>query len=81
MSEELKGRIISWLENARSTGAFDGHDEETMEFNQLDEKDLRYYLEDWMLPTLPSHYTDEEELLENEGKELYDIWKGLGFKL
>ena len=48
MSKEKKEMVISWLESNRNNGFFDGHPEEKMDFNSLDDKSIQWYYDNWV---------------------------------
>lgn len=45
-----RNEIIDWLETNRNNGFFDGFTEETMDFRKLDNEELEWYYENWVIP-------------------------------
>lgn len=63
LSEYAKERTISWLEGMQQGGAFDGFQEQNMEFRNLDDDDLKYYFVEWFFTEPDEDVEDEKELI------------------
>ena len=63
LSEYAKERTISWLEGMQQNGAFDGFQEQNMEFRNLDDDDLKYYFVEWFFTEPDEDVEDEKELI------------------
>lgn len=50
--KEVKQLVIGWLENTRSSGAFEGFAEEEMDFDTLSPDEISWYFQEWVLPDL-----------------------------
>lgn len=48
--EEIRRETILWLENTRSSGGFEGFDEEEMNFEELTDDEIDWYFEEWVFP-------------------------------
>lgn len=46
--EEIRKETIAWLENTRSSGGFEGFDEDEMNFEELTDDDIYWYFEEWV---------------------------------
>lgn len=40
---------VSWMESMKQTGGFDGFPEEDMDYKSLDDGELDYYFQNWIL--------------------------------
>lgn len=43
---------ISWLEQNRNNGFFEGHMEQDMNFSKLNDTELRWYWDEWIEPDI-----------------------------
>ena len=50
--KEVKKLVVGWLENTRSSGAFEGFAEEEMDFDTLSPDEISWYFQEWVLPDL-----------------------------
>ena len=50
--KDLKNLVVDWLENVRSSGAFEGFAENEMDFNTLSPDEISWYFNEWVLPDL-----------------------------
>ena len=64
LNKYAKDRTISWLESMQENGAFQGQQENEMDFRKLSNDDLIYYFLEW-------YFTDDDQTaLENDEIEL-----------
>lgn len=70
LSVYAKERTINWLNGMQSQGAFEGFDEETMDFEKLSDEDLAYYFVEWYFTEAEEELEDEEELIEERKRIL-----------
>ncbi len=63
LSEYARLRTINWLNGMQSSGAFDGFDEENMDFESLSNEDIRYYFIEWYFTEPDEEVEDEPELI------------------
>lgn len=69
-----------WLEVMRSNGAFDGFPEETMDFEEIELDDLRYYFDNWIEKGEKMRFareSTEDFLVHNKGSIVSVDAKGL----
>lgn len=83
LSEYARLRAINWLNGMQSSGAFDGFDEENMDFESLSNEDIRYYFIEWYFTEPDEEVEDEPELIlerqrilfsEQDSKRLYGLY-------
>lgn len=83
LSEYARLRTINWLNGMQSSGAFDGFDEENMDFESLSNEDIRYYFIEWYFTEPDEEVEDEPELIlerqrilfsEQDSKRLYGLY-------
>ena len=72
IDEYAKERTIQWLNGMQSIGAFYGHPEDEMKFEDLPDSDIEYYFLEWFF-TEDDEYVDETELIETRKKLLENI--------
>lgn len=64
LNKYAKNRTISWLEGMQGIGAFQGQQENEMDFRKLSDDDLIYYFLEW-------YFTDDDQAaIENDEIEL-----------
>lgn len=61
-----KNEIINWLETNQNNGFFDGFAEENIDFTKLDDTELDWYYENWIIP-------DQEDEIEDYTKKRFQI--------
>lgn len=61
--EEARELTVQWLENNQSQGAFDGFSEENMNFSELDDKSIEYYLAEWVYEDYSERGEECEEMV------------------
>lgn len=65
ISEDARSRTLGWLESNQISGAFDGHDEEKMDFSKLSDAEIRWYFVEWVSPQiLEENDEDDSELIK-----------------
>lgn len=69
MLKSVRLRTIHWLETNQSQGAFDGFEEENIDFNNMNDEVIEWYFIEWFftddyIESLPkeelNHYYQEE---------------------
>lgn len=69
ISDYAKERTVEWLKSSQSEGMFDGHAEQTMDFETLSNEEVAYYFTEWYF-TEDKQEDCDDEVLVNEFKKL-----------
>lgn len=64
---ETRERVINWLEINRNNGFFDEYMEEIIDFNSLDDEDIQFYYDEWILPNDRIDCKIGEQIVANIG--------------
>lgn len=66
MEEDKRELIISWLETNQGNGFFEGFEEENMNFEKMNDDELEWYYDNWVVTDTEEEEETEEELLNQK---------------
>lgn len=65
----IREYTMTWLENQKSHGNFTGMPEEDMQFDRIDDEDIKWYFENWVVPDMTDEWSTQIRNAEDGGDD------------